>query len=153
MMAVTPLPGRFQGPSPCPDNTTFCNGVCYTSLREVFAYGDSPLPKTICNSPAEQLPLPTTQPEIQCLVDLASSYTGERTVDEILTGYINKATTFETSDGSVVAPADIVGTKGPNGDSKRCVIVDADAIADAKLERGCDDYFAYYSCQVPPVEG
>ena len=109
MMAVTPLPGRFQGPSPCPDNTTFCSGFCYTGVQEVVEWSPD---ATFCDGLGWQLPLPTTQPEIQCLIDLVLSVDAANIFDDVLTGYINKETTFETPDGSVVAPADLIGADG-----------------------------------------
>ena len=129
----------------CPREATLCGGACYGSVESA---GELAWPSTPCDRPGEKLPVPTSAAEIQCLVDMAANSPDE--VVALVTGYANKADRFETVDGSVTAPEELVGSPAPSGDDDRCVGVYVDQL---KLGVACDSsILMHVVCEVDPVE-
>ena len=131
---------------PCPAATTLCSAACYTPLQTIPIWNES---VTYCGGAEEQLPTPSTLQEIRCLMELAACYSGPHPVEEILTGYSNTATGFQTPDGSAVAPPELVGSEEPDGHSDSCVAV---ITAGQKLGTGCGgDVVTHFTCQLHTI--
>ena len=108
-------------------------------------YWNATAPASFCDGPGERLPTPTTPEQVQCIAGL------ELPIDHsyalILTGYERKEI-FQTADGSVTAPSDLVESSGGFSYYSPMCVESSENIG--TLVPHCGDSAPYLACEVVP---
>ncbi|XP_043198951.1 uncharacterized protein LOC122368774 [Amphibalanus amphitrite] len=126
----------------CPDLYSECDGACY---QDTFTTGDDFT--TQCTGDGQFLPIPTTEEQLQCLLDVAVDQT------RVATGFENRGDRFEAEDPdgtTITAPQELEGTAGPDPNTSPCVALFRNQ---GKLETfGCFDSPLAFVCQIAAEE-